>query len=341
MADSAPNFFGRLDPPVIPALEQCATTTDAPLTGALVRCSSRADEPLPGTAPYVAHGWILIEHTGAWSHDIFDGETVLPEVSAALKDYADTYGMRIAFIRRHGRQGHCAIERRRIYISPSLDGLPELWTGSIVHLRDILRWDPLSPALFGCTRCAPISVVCTHGKRDRCCAINGRPVADALDKYSRENWGEEPAIWEISHIAGHRFAPAFMTLPGNYMYGRLTPEEAIAVASAARHGYVDLTKLRGRTSLDAPAQAAELVVAQILAREAQLLTPGLLKATTLVKRTLPRGGDEAEVRVIHPEGRVWNVVLRTIQLPSRPQSCGARPKPCWSWQLYSLNEVSE
>lgn len=341
MADSAPNCFDHVDPPVISAVEQCETTTDTPLTGALVRCSSYVDEPLPGTAPFVAHGWILIEHTGAWSHDIFDGETVLPEVSAALKDYADTYGMRIAFIRRHGRQGHCDIEQRRVYISLSLDGIPELWTGSIVHLRDILRWNPLSPALYGCTRCTSISVVCTHGKRDRCCAINGRPVADALDKYSREHWGEEPAFWEISHIAGHRFAPAFMTLPGNYMYGRLTPEEAIAVASAARQGYIDLTKLRGRTSLDAPAQAAELVVAQVLARESQLLTPGLLKATTLVKRTLPRGGDEAEVRVIHPEGRVWNVVLRTVQLPPRPQSCGASPKPCWSWQLYSLHEVSE
>lgn len=312
MADSAPNCFDHVDPPVISAVEQCETTTDTPLTGALVRCSSYADEPLPGTAPFVAHGWILIEHTGAWSHDIFDGETVLPEVSAALKDYADTYGMRIAFIRRHGRQGHCDIEQRRVYISLSLDGIPELWTGSIVHLRDILRWNPLSPALYGCTRCTSISVVCTHGKRDRCCAINGRPVADALDKYSREHWGEEPALWEISHIAGHRFAPAFMTLPGNYMYGRLTPEEAIAVASAARQGYIDLTKLRGRTSLDAPAQAAELVVAQVLARESQLLTPGLLKATTLVKRTLPRGGDEAEVRVIHPEGRVWNVVLLSL-----------------------------
>lgn len=341
MADSVPNCFDRVDPPVIPAVEQCAARTDAPRTGALVRCSSHVDEPLPGTAPYVAQGWILIEHTGAWSHDIFDGETVLPEISAALKEYADSYDMRIAFICRHGRQGHCAIERRRVYISLSLDGRSELWTGSIVHLRDILRWNPLSPALYGCTRCAPISVVCTHGKRDRCCAINGRPVADALDKYSQENWGEEPALWEISHIAGHRFAPAFMTLPGNYMYGRLTPDEAIAVASAARRGYVDLTKLRGRTSLDSPAQAAEVEVARILAREAQLLTPGLLKTTTLAKRSLPRGGDEAEVRVAHPEGRVWNVVLRTVQLPPRPQSCGARPKPCWSLQLYSLREVSE
>ena len=98
MADSAPNCFDHVDPPVISAVEQCETTTDTPLTGALVRCSSYADEPLPGTAPFVAHGWILIEHTGAWSHDIFDGETVLPEVSAALKDYAATYGMRIAFI---------------------------------------------------------------------------------------------------------------------------------------------------------------------------------------------------------------------------------------------------
>ncbi|WQD12637.1 MAG: sucrase ferredoxin [Lawsonella clevelandensis] len=191
--------------------------------------------------------------------------------------------MRIAFIRRHGRQGHCDIEQRRVYISLSLDGIPELWTGSIVHLRIFCGGTPCHRLSTGCTRCTSISVVCTHGKRDRCCAINGRPVADALDKYSRDRWGEEPALWEISHIAGHRFAPAFMTLPGNYMYGRLTPEEAIAVASAARQGYIDLTKLRGRTSLDAPAQAAELVVAQVLARESQLLTPGLLKATTLVR----------------------------------------------------------
>ena len=55
MADSAPNCFDHVDPPVISAVEQCETTTDTPLTGALVRCSSYADEP-PDLPPLLRMG---------------------------------------------------------------------------------------------------------------------------------------------------------------------------------------------------------------------------------------------------------------------------------------------
>ena len=46
----------------------------------------------------------------------------------------------------------------------------------------------------------PVVVVCTHGRRDVCCAERGRPLAAAT---ALEHPG---AVWESTHVGGDRFA---------------------------------------------------------------------------------------------------------------------------------------
>ena len=47
---------------------------------------------------------------------------------------------------------------------------------------------------------APLLLVCTHGRRDACCAQFGRPTAMALAR----RYGT--AVWETTHVGGDRFA---------------------------------------------------------------------------------------------------------------------------------------
>ena len=87
-------------------------------------------------------------------------------------------------------------------------------------------------------------LVCTNARRDRCCALLGRPLAAELAAHPDAG----TAVWETSHLSGHRFAPTFLSLPDGYLYGG--PDAAERT----------LDSCRGRSSLPAAAQVAELAV---------------------------------------------------------------------------------
>jgi (2Fe-2S) ferredoxin len=85
----------------------------------------------------------------------------------------------------------------------------------------------------------PLLLVCTHGRHDACCAIRGRPVADALSR----RWPER--TWECSHIGGDRFAANLLVVPDGTVYGGLDPESALRVVEGHLAGNVDPVHLRG------------------------------------------------------------------------------------------------
>lgn len=93
--------------------------------------------------------------------------------------------------------------------------------------------------------------VCTNSRRDRCCAVRGRPVATALHR----EFGSR--ITEVSHLGGHRFAATMLVLPTGYSYGFLDPAAAREVVRAAIDGLVYPQHLRGRADLAGPAQVAD------------------------------------------------------------------------------------
>ncbi len=67
----------------------------------------------------------------------------------------------------------------------------------------------------------PLLVVCTHGKRDRCCAKNGRPLYDALRRETESGW-----VWQSTHVGGDRFAGNVVVFPQGLYYGRVEPGDA-------------------------------------------------------------------------------------------------------------------
>ncbi len=208
-----------------------------------LRCSDEAaarDDPMLGTAP-PQRDWLLVEHPGPWPVTAPFGAD-LP--TALLRELGHPE-LRTLFIRRHGRDG--AADRltgpRRWYRCDAAGLRTGLWE----------RPEDLLVSLeqhAGEPYDAPLLLVCTHGVHDVCCAVKGRPVAQALSA----RWPD--ATYECSHVGGDRFAPNVLLLPDLACYAQMSPREAVATIESHLAGRVDPTWLRGVAGLHPAEQVA-------------------------------------------------------------------------------------
>lgn len=283
---------------------------NGPVTATETTCSvlSAADEPLAGTAA-TARGYVCAEVPSGWGRDVLDGTALGSELSAELSARADAADVRILFVRRPGRD--TAGPTRTVLIArtdPDATWCERLAITDPVELLDIVPEAAAGPApRLGDPVTDPVALVCAHGRRDRCCAVEGRPVAASL----KQEFGD--AVWECSHTGGHRFAPSMILLPTGFTYGRLDPQSSAAALRAAARGEVYRQGLRGRSTWTAVGQAAEIAVRDMC---------GDIDADSL---TVDESAVDPLVR--HRDGRAWRVTVETRELPARPASCGAAPKP--------------
>jgi hypothetical protein len=214
-------------------------------------------EPLPGTAPE-AVGWLCIEQPGPWGRDAVLESRLDPGVAAALvARAAATDGVRLQLVRRVDDRGEP--RPRRAFLVHA--GVDTRWVRRVTfsdadELRSIdlaCLLDP-GPPDVGEPHADPLLLVCTNARRDACCARWGRPVATELAAAHGE------AVWEASHVGGHRFAGNLVILPHGLSYGFLQPEDALRVVRRHLDGLIDLETLRGRSALDRAGQAAEWYV---------------------------------------------------------------------------------
>jgi hypothetical protein len=266
------------------------------------RCAVLAyavDEPQAGTAP-TARRWACLEHRGAWPRDLAHHRD--PDV-VAFAVRANAAGFRVQLIRRPGRQPD--LGRTRVYLAdttPRAAHTTMLTVEGPAELASV----PLptaGEALPGAVVADPLLLVCTHGRRDRCCALDGRTLTKALVDAG------EPHVWESSHLGGHRFAPTALVLPTGYLYGRLDVATAVAARKAAALGEVETALCRGRATWSPQGQVAELAV----------------RAATGL-----RGADALTVRgtTVHDrDGRTWEVEVEEQVGSARPTSCGALALP--------------
>jgi hypothetical protein len=166
----------------------------------------------------------------------------------------------------------------------------------------------------------PLLLVCTHGRRDRCCALDGRALAMALTGV------DELDVWECTHLGGHRFAPTALVLPTGYAYGWLDPAAAVAAYKAAASGEVETALCRGRSTWSPAGQVAELAVRA---------ATGLSGAGVLQVGDAP-GGAIVTAR----DGRRWAVDVAEVAGAPRPASCGADPVPSTSLQAAGLRRLA-
>ncbi|MQY12949.1 hypothetical protein SRB5_30880 [Streptomyces sp. RB5] len=276
-------------------------------------------EPLAATAA-TARTWLLLEQTGPWGANALLDSHLDPELGRALEAAAEGTGVRLALIRRPGRHADChQPASRRFFVAHTAPGNAWVRHGTTADPRELLGLDfaalgagtepPGTAPYDGDT----LAFVCTNGKRDRCCALLGRPLAAAL----RAAGGTD--TWEITHLGGHRFAPTLLLLPHGYAYGRVSAHAVKEIAEAVHEGRVVLEGCRGRSTWDRPGQCAELAVRS---------HAGVAGADDLtVVRT--EGANPAwTVLVRHRDGRSWSVdVTATAGPEPSPASCGAPALP--------------
>jgi hypothetical protein len=269
-----------------------------------------------GATAATARTWLLVEQPGPWGRKALTGSRLDPAVGRALDRAADGTGVRVALIRRPGRHADLHTPAsHRVYLAHTAPGDAWVRTDTLADPAELTALDFTalgagSHGGFGTAHAGPpLALVCTNGRRDRCCAVNGRPLAAEL----AASGGAD--AWEVTHLGGHRFSPTMLVLPYGYTYGRVDGRLAKDVLEAARTGRIVLDGCRGRSAWDRPGQAADLAVRALAGVD--------LEGALTVRRTVaaPDGGSWS-VLVAHTDGRAWEVaVTQSAARPPRPESC--------------------
>lgn len=263
----------------------------------------------------------MLEQPGPWGAKALTSSHLDPALGRALEAAAKDTGVRIVLIRRPGRHADRRMPAaRRVYAAHTVPGNVWLHGATTSDPGQLLDLDfaalgrgdhgTFDAVLGGRPHDGdPLALVCTNGKRDRCCALLGRPLAAELATSGVEG------VWEVTHLGGHRFSPTVLVLPYGYAYGRAEAHTLKEVLHRAREGRIVVEGCRGSSAWERPGQAAELAVRT---RTGEYAAEALSVVRTA--GAAPRW----EVTVAHADGRRWRVeVAQGAALPPRPESCGA------------------
>jgi hypothetical protein len=195
----------------------------------------------------------------------------------------------------------------------------EAWLGrtEIPRIDEAATLDPREREAFRTTD-GPLVVVCTHGRRDPCCAERGRPLAMATAAAFPD------AAWESTHVGGDRFAGNLVAFPHGLYFGHVEPAEAPAIVRAYAMGRIGvLGRYRGRSSHPFHVQAAEAALRGELSLD---------RIDDVRLEHAERNGDRAVVRFATPGGRRDVRLERTLGPPMRLTCHSRREEPPTAWR---------
>lgn len=241
-----------------------------------------------------ARRFLLLEVPGAWPMaDVLAASRLSPTTTRFLRHATAAVGARLLLIRRPGRH-------------PASAG-PERWAvverdrgvrwGSWASEADLLRLDLAAELALVEPAQVPLALVCTQGRHDLCCAVEGRPVVAAAATDSRFD------VWECSHVGGDRFAANLLILPSGQLFGGLTAPLVPKVLSAVASGRVVLENFRGRFGDPAVVQAAQWHLMNAIGED----RPG--RVVVEPPPAPPAGGSGTITLTAHHAGQVYRLDL--------------------------------
>jgi hypothetical protein len=218
------------------------------------RCSHASEaaaEPLLGTASTITD-WLLVEHPGPWGEHALRNARLPAGLGDVLRRRERELQIRVLLIRRHGRPTGGPRSCFAIHTGPDLAWMEHT---DLDDIRDVAALDLGALGRGESVGLTPIDgvvfAVCTHGRRDPCCAERGRPLASALsDAFPGETW-------ESTHVGGDRFAGNMIAFPHGFYFGRVDAGRGVEIAAGYVAGSIDLEHLRGRSCRSTDVQAAE------------------------------------------------------------------------------------
>ncbi len=219
-------------------------------------CSDLARDyeiPLVGTATR-GDIWFLLEYSGAWGAKAFEESDIPQNVKNFLSDFrVDDKRIRILLIRQDRLKTHPGIH---LFVGQTFPTEPRLYEYQLDDYADIQKLDFswLSTGEEGSLkhlREEPLFLVCSNGRRDKCCARYGPAIYQELVEEAGDS------VWQSSHIGGHNQAPIMLFFPHGVNYARTTPAEARSLVREYQHGRLVLNHYRGRVGIEPHVQAAE------------------------------------------------------------------------------------
>lgn len=287
--------------------------------------SRELGEPAYGTA-LNREVWFLLEYDGPWQAQATTDNDLAPSVQAWLDAQLEAAGGsgRVQFIKRPEMTSAHSIT---FFVAHTQERDPRLYRFELEEYEELLDLNVEELLANGKVGDdyryrEPLFLVCTNGLRDRCCALYGLAVYRALFPLA------QGAVWQTTHVGGHRFAANLVTFPDGTYYGRLQPEEAEAFVAAHQRGEIFLNRLRGRVCYEEVVQAADY----FLRRESGQLALEAFNHHS----TRSRDGESYDVTFSGgADGSLYTVRLR--REPSELQllaSCGKpQTKAVWQYDL--------
>jgi hypothetical protein len=285
-------------------------------------------EPLTASAT-AAVSWLLVEHSGPWPAKAPRGVRWPDGLGEQLGASAKRAGVRVNLIRRPaGRdERHPETQVLLVHTGPAA---PRLRGLRLPDPRAVLDLDLAALAAGDLPDAGEqldgVFLVCTHGGRDACCALTGRPVAAALaDRFPTRTW-------ESTHLGGHRFAPTMACFPHGLMYGRISADDALQVAAAYREDRILAPFYRGRSAFPPPVQAADAWLRGRLDRwEIDAVRPVATRALD----------DRVEVELAVVGAATWRLHVAAQRIdPPRRVSCGeTEPESPMTYRVLAAESI--
>lgn len=217
--------------------------------------SQELAEPIYGQA-LSANVWFLLEVNQPWGAQATTENTLPLTVQTWLNNLETAVPhSRIQFIRQ------IPGAKRAFFVAVVDEAAPRLYRFAFDQYETLFDLDIpaviAGDAAFAAQRwSSPLFLVCTNGKRDRCCARFGAAVYRALQVQVGS------AVWQTTHVGGHRFAPNIVTFPDGIFYSRVYEQDVSALVTAVQQNNVALSFYRGRTCYRELEQAADYFLRQ-------------------------------------------------------------------------------
>jgi hypothetical protein len=212
-----------------------------------------------GTAS-VGEVWLLVEYREAWGAHALEDSALSAEVKRHLNRFCKTVPRaRLLLI----KQERVRPEPPGCFVVRCRERAPSIERFELSGYDELLRFDLAALAAGqtphgGTKPDASLYLVCTHGKRDKCCAKFGYALYKSLREGEAE--GHSGRIWQSSHVGGDRFAANLVCFPHGLFYAHVTAEAGRRIIEEYEGRRLMLEGYRGRACYSYPVQAAEFFI---------------------------------------------------------------------------------
>ncbi len=218
--------------------------------------SRQRGEPPYGTAS-AGDVWLLLEYPYWWGTQAFADSALPADVKAHLTHALETIPRSRLLLIKQDRPRRPQL---KFFVVRAAEDKPFSAEFTLDDYTQLLQLDIAGAATGRAHKTAidparQLFLICTHGRRDKCCAKFGYPLYKSLRAA-----GAGANVWQSTHVGGDRFAANLVCFPHGLFYARVTEVDAQTITAAYRTQQLVLNRYRGRACYTQPVQAAEYFV---------------------------------------------------------------------------------